>query len=76
MKIALIASARASGGRFYAEKLSRVLDARIISSELPLRKIRSEITKNHIDIADVQLEYRSFGSHLSTIAKLPIATLL
>ena len=76
MNIALVASSRTSGGKLYAEKLSSALGATIISSELPILKIRSEIVKNRIDIVDLQMEYRTFGSHLQTVAKLPILALL
>src|ERR1700680_4330701 len=76
MKIALISPSRTSGGRVYSQKLSEALDARIISAELPIRKIVSEVIENGFNIVDIQFEYRTFGSHLRTLTSLPILALL
>src|ERR1700722_5862931 len=72
MKIALIASARRSGGEIYAQKLSKVLGARTIAAELPIRRIVSEVVEGGFDVVDVQFEYRTFGSHLRTLTRLPL----
>ena len=72
MKIALIAAARRSGGALYAQKLSRVLGARTIAAELPIRRIVSEVVEAGFDVVDIQFEYRTFGSHLRTLTRLPL----
>src|ERR1700722_7393531 len=75
MKIALIAAARTSGGAIYAQKLSRVLGARTIAAELPLRRMVSEVVEGGFDLVDIQFEYRTFGSHLRTLTRLPLLAL-
>lgn len=72
MKIALIAAARRSGGALYAQKLSEVLGARTIAAEQPIRRILSEVVESGFDVADIQFEYRTFGSHLRTLTRLPL----
>jgi glycosyltransferase involved in cell wall biosynthesis len=76
MKIALISPARRSGGNIYSQNLSKGLDATIIPAELPLSRIRAEVSKNRFDVVDIQLEYRTFGSHLRTLLYLPVLALL
>jgi glycosyltransferase involved in cell wall biosynthesis len=72
MKIALIAAARRSGGAIYAQNLSKVLGARPIAAELPIRRIISDVVEGGFDVVDIQFEYRAFGSHLRTLTALPL----
>jgi glycosyltransferase involved in cell wall biosynthesis len=76
MKIALVSPSRKSGGSVYSHHLADVLNATIIPAELSLRQIRSEVFKKRYDVVDVQLEYRSFGSHFRTLVGLPVLAIL
>ncbi len=76
MKKTLIAPSKSSGGKLSSQKLAIALGATVISAELPLRRIKSEVVKNRFDVVDIQLEYRTFGSHLRTLTNLPALVFL
>jgi glycosyltransferase involved in cell wall biosynthesis len=76
MKIALVSASRRSGGAIYAQKLSQVLGARTIAAELPIRQILSDVVEGGSDVVEIQFEYRTFGSHLRTLTRLPLLVFL
>jgi glycosyltransferase involved in cell wall biosynthesis len=76
MRLTLISASRRSGGAIYARKLAEVLGARTIAAELPIRRIVSEVAEDRSEVVDIQFEYRTFGSHLRTLASLPLLAFL
>ncbi|MDA4114705.1 MAG: glycosyltransferase [Thaumarchaeota archaeon] len=71
----MVSASRRSGGAIYAKKLSQVLGARTIAAELPVSQIVSEVERGS-DVVDIQFEYRTFGSHLRTLTRLPLLVFL
>lgn len=76
MRIALISPTGRSGGAAYSEALSGVLDAAVLSAELPVAGLWSTVFRRRYDIVDVQFEYKTFGSHIRTLVALPVLAAL
>lgn len=72
MKTAILASPFRSGGRLYAIKLSHAVGASLLSAGTSIVSLYLAIVKEKIDVVDIQLEYRAFGSHLKTLLRLPM----